>query len=753
MIPLKLVMKNFLSYEEETFDFGKITNAVVVGENGAGKSSFCTDAIVWALFGIASKGGVRDGVNYVHEGADSCTVQLTFAHNDKTYKVIRSFSIAKGGDAKLFVISDDGDEIPLSAKASDVVKEIEHLIHMNYKTFVSSSMMLQNDSSEFTEHMTDMERKEALINILNVGEWDKMEDVVSDDLADVKNSIQMEKLNREHYAEVIEKESSLLEEKATLGKQLETILARKRDKQEFLDANQEAVYKIKSLQDDIDAGNREIKEAEIRIQSNSSQITSLQNKIYADNQSIERYKHSIDNASKLLDNKDKIEACVEQEKKLSEEIQSMSDLKMAILQKNNDLQKLTQTGKDWNARRDNEVAVINTKIENAQKQAQYLNSVPCASTPSMNRSCPFLKMANEAKNALNGLYTQLDALKKRVNPHRSEWAALHKEVKDMEAKFSEEQLARLQTELAEAHKYAMYAERLHVAADTINQTTEIINSTKQMIQSAKQSIDGFMTENTSLKAKVSKKKADIETLSSTLKSFASANSSIALAKDEIAALEREEKEVSGRIASNKTLLEQVATTKAKNDESLKKDKELFHKKMLLEKMLEACGKKSGVPSLVIENAVPELENTANKMLENMLNGRLQVRLDTQAEYKSVKDRKADVLRITVLDNGYPRKYETYSGAEKFMVDLSLRIAMSKFLAHRAGAKVQIFVLDEGVSCADENSRNEIVEAIKGITKEFEKVLFITHIDELKDILDDKILVNKDSMGSHIRIQK
>lgn len=347
----------------------------------------------------------------------------------------------------------------------------------------------------------------------------------------------------------------------------------------------------------------------------------------------------------------------------------------------------------------------------------------------------------------------MDALKKQANPHRSEWAALHKEVKDIEAKFSEEQLARLQTELAEAHKYAMYAERLHVAADTINQTTEVINSTKQMIQSAKRSIDGFMTENTSLKAKVSKKKADIETLSSTLKSFASANSSIALAKDEIAALEREEKEVSGRIASNKTLLEQVATTKAKNDESLKKGKELFHKKMLLEKMLEACGKKSGVPSLVIENAVPELENTANKMLENMLNGRLQVRLDTQAEYKSVKDRKADVLRITVLDNGYPRKYETYSGAEKFMIDLSLRIAMSKFLAHRAGAKVQIFVLDEGVSCADENSRNEIVEAIKGITKEFEKVLFITHIDELKDILDDKILVNKDSMGSHIRIQK
>ena len=42
-------------------------------------------------------------------------------------------------------------------------------------------------------------------------------------------------------------------------------------------------------------------------------------------------------------------------------------------------------------------------------------------------------------------------------------------------------------------------------------------------------------------------------------------------------------------------------------------------------------------------------------------------------------------------------------------------------------------------------------AIKNISGEFEKILFITHIDELKDSLMQKIIVSKDSSGSHIKV--
>ena len=78
--------------------------------------------------------------------------------------------------------------------------------------------------------------------------------------------------------------------------------------------------------------------------------------------------------------------------------------------------------------------------------------------------------------------------------------------------------------------------------------------------------------------------------------------------------------------------------------------------------------------------------------------------------------------------------------------------MSKFLAHRAGASVQLFVLDEGVSCADEENRHEILLAIHNLSSEFAKILFITHDDSLKDGLSQRIFVRKDSMGSHAKIE-
>ena len=59
---------------------------------------------------------------------------------------------------------------------------------------------------------------------------------------------------------------------------------------------------------------------------------------------------------------------------------------------------------------------------------------------------------------------------------------------------------------------------------------------------------------------------------------------------------------------------------------------------------DACSKKSGVPSFIVENAVPELASIANKVLDNMLDGRLQLRFDTQMETKTTKNLK-EVLKI------------------------------------------------------------------------------------------------------------
>ena len=191
MIPVKLRMKNFLSYEDEEFDFNKITAATVVGKNGAGKSSFCTDAISWSLYGIGSKGGANDNHNYVTQGAESCTVEFTFELNDSTYKIVRSFNDRKSkSSVNLFLVTPDGDEIPKTTGGyKETQRTIEGLLKMSYETFIASSMMFQGESGTFTSGMTDMERKETLISILNVGEWNDIGERASADISRLKGEI------------------------------------------------------------------------------------------------------------------------------------------------------------------------------------------------------------------------------------------------------------------------------------------------------------------------------------------------------------------------------------------------------------------------------------------------------------------------------------------------------------------------------------------------------------------------------------
>lgn len=94
-----------------------------------------------------------------------------------------------------------------------------------------------------------------------------------------------------------------------------------------------------------------------------------------------------------------------------------------------------------------------------------------------------------------------------------------------------------------------------------------------------------------------------------------------------------------------------------------------------------------------------------------------------------------------------RPYEMYSGGEAFRVNFAIRLAISKLLTHRAGAKLQFLVIDEGFGSQDAPGRARLVEVIDTIKDEFEKILIITHIEELKEEFPVRIEVSKNASGS------
>ena len=163
---------------------------------------------------------------------------------------------------------------------------------------------------------------------------------------------------------------------------------------------------------------------------------------------------------------------------------------------------------------------------------------------------------------------------------------------------------------------------------------------------------------------------------------------------------------------------------------------------------EAFGKR-GLQAMIIESAIPEVETEANRLLARMSEGRMSLRLETQRE--KVTGGVAETLDIIISDEVGARAYEMFSGGEAFRANLALRIAISKLLARRAGAQLQTLVIDEGFGTQDANGRVLLVEAITSIQHDFERILVITHIDELKDLFPARIDVVKTASGSKVSV--
>lgn len=166
-------------------------------------------------------------------------------------------------------------------------------------------------------------------------------------------------------------------------------------------------------------------------------------------------------------------------------------------------------------------------------------------------------------------------------------------------------------------------------------------------------------------------------------------------------------------------------------------------------LIRAFGR-DGIPALIIENAVPELERIANEILGQMSKGKHYIRFETQRELKS-REGVSETLDIMIGDWTAERPYETFSGGEQLRIDYAIRFALAELLARRAGSKVEWLTIDEGLGSQDGEHRGLVLEAIKSVADRFKKVLVITHIEEAQAMFDQLIHIENDSSEVQVKI--
>ncbi|HZW04433.1 MAG TPA: SMC family ATPase, partial [Anaerolineaceae bacterium] len=156
--------------------------------------------------------------------------------------------------------------------------------------------------------------------------------------------------------------------------------------------------------------------------------------------------------------------------------------------------------------------------------------------------------------------------------------------------------------------------------------------------------------------------------------------SLEQAENELFALKSRENQIRMQVGGAQQQVEILKTLRTRQGELNGQRNDLTRQIARL-KALERAFSKDGIPALLIEQSLPDIEDQANEILQRLSNGAMTVRFDTQRDYKD-KSRadKRETLDIVISDPSGPREYEMFSGGEAFRVNFAIRLALSKVLA-------------------------------------------------------------------------
>ncbi len=338
---------------------------------------------------------------------------------------------------------------------------------------------------------------------------------------------------------------------------------------------------------------------------------------------------------------------------------------------------------------------------------------------------------NEARKTLAEIEQHLASKDFAVNEQRA-LAELERELAKLD--YDSQQHEQVRSRLANLEQYEAPKRRLEEADRLYNQEGEALSYAEKASQELRQSLEVD-----------SQKRQDLTVGLSLLPQLID---DLAQAEAGHQALATKQKQAEEVVWTVKGKLERCSELEEKKKEKEGLMGQASKQGKIYRELAEAFGKK-GVQALLIEMALPEIEVEANKLLARMTDNRMHVKIETQRETK--KGDLLETLDINISDELGTRNYEMFSGGEAFRINFAIRIALSKLLARRAGAPLPTLIIDEGFGTQDSDGIEKIKEAINSIQDDFDKILVITHIEELKDAFPTRIDVTKTAQGSTFQL--
>ena len=186
----------------------------------------------------------------------------------------------------------------------------------------------------------------------------------------------------------------------------------------------------------------------------------------------------------------------------------------------------------------------------------------------------------------------------------------------------------------------------------------------------------------------------------------------------------------GKIIEKHTKLETLYKLLSGNMSGNRMDLETYVQRYYLEKILYA----------------------ANRRFANMSAGQFELRMVDEENAGKGKNRGLDLMVYSNV-TGKEREVRTLSGGESFMAALALALGMADQIQESSAAiHLDVMFVDEGFGSLDEHSREQAVKVLQELAGGSKLIGIISHVTELKQEIEDQLLVSKDEKGSHVKWQ-
>jgi len=690
MILKTLTLKNYRKFKNAIIEFPDGVTGII-GLNGVGKSTIF-EALAWVLYGSVAARTPSDQIK--RDGAekkDSCRVELDFIFEGDTYRVIREMS---GKNLTPSATATVNSKI-VATGAGTVSKFVQNRLGMDFKSFFTSIFAKQKELNALSS-MNASERRPLILKMLGI---DSLDDIIKEINSDKRNKI-------------------LLIEKLTL---------------DLFDSN--GKDKIENFKNDIK--NLEINKKKTILSinqikekiKNSKKYLEIQKKEYDNNkkeyEKINIYNEQLGERKTLFENK----------KKLQEEILK---LKNKTKERQKTIDKLCKKliyFKDISSEINSVITKIN-EIENKkykiikkiEQNKTLLKSIISDSKELNSKRDEIEKMGPEAScptcdRTLGNQYNKLlEKFNKEKLKKEKETESFTKAIKTEQLEYDKttrEELA-LKKKVDYLQKQQKEKEKIET---TIRITSEELktekidlkNKEKKLIEIGKVEFD--LKEYNSVKRK----------LKEFYNKYQNSLDALGKKKDNLADtklhLEKEQSKKKLIIREIKNLNDKIKELKESKKRVKNEKIKLQYIKMLSEIM-------SSFRTNLISRIRPALSTYASDFFSRLTDEKYQeIELDEQ-------------YNLMVYDGGIPYNIERFSGGEEDLANLCLRLAISEVITERAGGLFNFIILDEIFGSQDMIRQQNIMKALNGLSSKFRQILLVTHIEDIKNHVENIILVNE-----------